>query len=76
MIVALVLCHSQIQLLFPEVCTAVGQFPSFLMTLCALVMSPTSSGVSTVNLEYTTVSHLKQLGLFVEVCNTELSVSV
>lgn len=48
---------------------AVGQCPSFLTTLCVVEMSPTSSSVSTVGLEYTTVSPLRQLELFVEVCD-------
>ena len=46
---------------------AVGQCPSFLTTLCVVEMSPTSSSVSIVGLEYTTVSPLRQLELFVEV---------
>ena len=50
---------------------AVGQCPSFLITLCVLVMSPTSSNVSIVGLECTTVSPLRQLELFVEVCDAQ-----
>ena len=60
--VVLCLCSSQLQFLFVEVCMVQGQCPSFLMTLCALVTSRTSSSASTVGLGCTTVTHLKQLG--------------
>ena len=47
---------------------AMGWCPSFLTMLFVLVMSPIFSNVFTVGLEYTTVSHLRQLELSVEVC--------
>ena len=59
--------NTQLQFLLEGAHMAVGQCPSFLTTLSVVEMSPTSSSVSTVGLEYTTVSPLRQLELFVEV---------
>ena len=61
--------NTQLQFLLEGAHMAVGQCPSFLTTLSVVEMSPTSSSVSTVGLEYTTVSPLRQLELFVEVCD-------
>lgn len=48
---------------------AMGWCRFFLTTLCVSVMSPISSSAPTVGLEYTTVTPLRQLELFVEVCD-------
>ena len=61
--------YTQPQFLLEGAHMAGGWCPSFLTTLCVVEMSPASSSVSIVGLEYTTVSPLRQLELFVEVCD-------
>ena len=67
MTIVLCLSCSQLQFPFVQVCMAIQPFPFFLMTLCVLVMSQTSSSVLIVDLECTTVTRQKQLESFVEV---------